>query len=451
MRRTKHLTSRRRVTSLALGCAVTVAFGGALIAAAPAYALPPECTQPGGSTQVTCTYADPSSTPTFAVPDGVTSVHVVAIGGKGGSAPTADGTGVVPGGFGARVEGNIAVTPGQTLYLAIGWDGRDSPQLTSGGGASDIRTDPTDLTSRLVVAGGGGGAGGEVYNSLTRSDGGAGGNAGAVPQPGQPGHDVSSAIGTATGGSPGQPGSATAGGAGGAGGTSTAGIDGCSGEAGVLWAGGHGSRIGAPCLISGAGDGGYGLYGGGGGGSGTTAEVLTDPSDPNSFVGVESGGGGGGAGSSLAPPAGTITTDNTAVPEIVISYVLGADVSTSIAAPATATPGTKLTYVITVANAGPLTANGAVLNAAIPARSSFVRVSTGAGSCTAPPADASSGTIACHLGDLPAFGSATVRVVLSVGGPKGSVVTFSASAASTVVDPKPANNAATANTKIVKK
>lgn len=44
---------------------------------------------------------------TFTVPAGVTSVHVVATGGKGGS----DGNGGPAGGFGAQAAADLAVTP----------------------------------------------------------------------------------------------------------------------------------------------------------------------------------------------------------------------------------------------------------------------------------------------------------------------------------------------------
>jgi uncharacterized repeat protein (TIGR01451 family) len=218
----------------------------------------------------------------------------------------------------------------------------------------------------------------------------------------------------------------------------------------VLRAGGKGAANGAPCTRSGGGDGGWGVYGGGGGGSGTTAYILTDPNDPNSYVGVESGGGGGGAGSSLAPAGGTVTTDSTGVPEIVISYSL-ADLSTSISGPATVSPGSNLTYVVTVANAGPAAAGSTVLSSSIPARAQFQSVSTSSGQCTAPAKGATSGQIVCSLGDLAAPGSATVRVVLKSGGPKGSVISFSASATSVIGDPNSANNAGTRNTTIVQR
>ena len=132
----------------------------------------------------------------FAVPLGVTSISVVAIGGRGGS-------GYVPGGLGAQVEANVRVSPGSTIYAEVGgngapasltrnesaaggagggepggqWqDGIVAQELAvtpdsgaGGGGASDLQTCPiascqpidTGSGALLLVAGGGGGAGAE--------------------------------------------------------------------------------------------------------------------------------------------------------------------------------------------------------------------------------------------------------------------------------------------------
>src|SRR4051794_16012733 len=54
---------------------------------------------------------------TYTVPAGVYSVHVVATGGRGGT-PTGGGTG----GVAATVTSNLAVTPGEVLYVDVGGD-----------------------------------------------------------------------------------------------------------------------------------------------------------------------------------------------------------------------------------------------------------------------------------------------------------------------------------------
>jgi hypothetical protein len=83
---------------------------------------------------------------TFSVPGGVVSLHVVAIGAAGGE------VGGVSGGAGAEVVGNVTVTPGQTLYVEVGNNGKTDGSggfnggaeggtgAGGGGGASDVRT-----------------------------------------------------------------------------------------------------------------------------------------------------------------------------------------------------------------------------------------------------------------------------------------------------------------------
>ena len=118
------------------------------------------------------------------VPAGFTSVHIVAVGGKGGASDP--GQPVQPGGFGGIATADFAVSPGDTLYVEVGGNGVDSGNPKNGaggfngggsagngvslgagggGGASDVRTSsrtaPTaqTLASRVVIAGGGGGGG----------------------------------------------------------------------------------------------------------------------------------------------------------------------------------------------------------------------------------------------------------------------------------------------------
>jgi hypothetical protein len=69
---------------------------------------------------VTVTYTDVGEH-VFTVPAGVTSIHVVAVGGKGGG-------GFALGGAGARTEGDLTVTPGQTLYAEVGGAGAFASQ-----------------------------------------------------------------------------------------------------------------------------------------------------------------------------------------------------------------------------------------------------------------------------------------------------------------------------------
>ena len=214
---------------------------------------------------------------TFKVPAGVTSLEILAIGGAGGDTP-----GAAHGGEAAEVTGIVNVTPGQTLYVEVGGNGKDGDlggtggfngggdgggngEASGGGGASDVRTSPLAAglapDTRLIIAAGGGGAGG-----LGESNPGGGGDAES------PGEDEETGIDQGGG-----PGTQEEGGAGGFGCNET-------GEEGILGFGGAGgsTEFGGP-----GGGGGGGLFGGGGGGGA-----------------CEVGGGGGGGGSSLIPAGG---------------------------------------------------------------------------------------------------------------------------------------------------
>jgi hypothetical protein len=225
----------------------------------------------------------------FVVPTGVSSIHVLAVGGSGGE-------GDLLGGAAAEVSADLAVTPGQTLYVEVAGIGQDSGEggaggfnggaaggsaSGGGGGASDVRSLPRSAglspDTRLIVAAGGGGGGGPGIDC-----GGAGGDAGS---PGEPSC-------TWFGGGAG---TESAGGAGG---------EGCfefaeSGQLGLGGIGGPGQEG-----NNGGGGGGGGYYGGGGGGGGCS-----------------SGGGGGGGGSSHLPAGGSLQTAALLTPpRIEISY-----------------------------------------------------------------------------------------------------------------------------------
>jgi hypothetical protein len=260
---------------------------------------------PASAGAETRTFLPTGGEQTFTVPSGVTSVHVIAVGGRGGTGSGAP----AGGGFGAVAIADLAVTPGQVLYVNVGGNGEDAIGSSGGaggfngggsggpigtrggggGGASDVRTIPrsvgTSPFSRLVVAGGGGGSGGANSGGAGGDAGEAGANATMVPAFG------------------GQPGTATAGGAGGGGG--------CAGNAGQLGEGGDGVSLrsdGGSCSGGGSpgvgGGGGGGIYGGGAGGTSSA------------------GGGGGGGSSGFAPEATntSIQTDTTGSPAVSIVY-----------------------------------------------------------------------------------------------------------------------------------
>jgi hypothetical protein len=221
----------------------------------------------------TQTFNYTGSVQVWTVPAGVTSIDFDVRGAKGGNQSTATG------GSGGRVQGTIAVTPGQILNIYVGKQGINSGSHPvdpfdggggvhsynsggtsgTGGGASDIRLNGTTLNDRIVVAGGGGGAGGTT-NTSSYAGGNGGGLTGAAGTPW-----------TSWPNSGGKGGTPTTGG--------IAGVACCScptyTTAGQLGIGGNGGGDGA-----GGGGGGSGYYGGGGscfGGAGGGSS-YTDPS-----------------------------------------------------------------------------------------------------------------------------------------------------------------------------
>jgi hypothetical protein len=250
----------------------------------------------------TTTFAFTGTTQTFIVPSGVTSVHAVAIGGRGGTG----GQSGAAGGFGATATADIPVTAGQVLFIEVAGNGSAAVLGASGtagfngggaggasgdatlgagggggGGATDIRTTPPGdagtLGSRLIIAGGGGGGGGFA--------GGTGGPAGANGSNG------------------------TAGGAPGTGGTgATLTTPGTGGNPGVLGSGGAGQSSAALVAAGAGGGGGGGVFGGGGGVTGSG--------------GGSAGGGGGGGSSGFAASANdtSVGPDTTGTPSVRLTY-----------------------------------------------------------------------------------------------------------------------------------
>ena len=255
----------------------------------------------------------------FTIPAGVTSITIDIAGASGG-----DGSNTYTGGLGARVQGTIAVNPGDVLDIYVGGQGANStvnvvtPSVAAfghslggiageaaqgqaspgGGGGGSTAIVDTANQAILAEAGAGGGGGGGAYDSsgtaaLNGSAGGNGGNAGApIGNNGTSGANYNA---NSTGGGGGSGATTTAGGNGGTAGTgNTAGIAGSAGGSN----GGNGAST-SNAYMAGGGGGGGGRYGGGGGGAG--GEQNTSPY-------YSSGGGGGGGGSSYVPPNGTSTS-----------------------------------------------------------------------------------------------------------------------------------------------
>jgi hypothetical protein len=271
---------------------IVVMIGAAALFAGCGGSLPPGATSPSGAAPFVFTHHKTFSytgkKQTFKVPNGVTRIHVIAVGASGGGKVIADG---------GRVSAVIPVSPSETLAVYIGGagtstaggfngggaggqtttvSGDDSYGGYGAGGASDVREGGDALKDRVVVAGGAGGQGGALTGDY--KFGGRGGQGGALT-----GSSGKAGCCKHYGGDGGTGGTQSQGGSGGNGFN-----PGKSGQPG--YGGGGGSGCDRPSCAypsGGGGGGGGGFYGGGGGGG-------------SAFSGSQgsSGGGGGGGGSS---------------------------------------------------------------------------------------------------------------------------------------------------------
>lgn len=222
---------------------------------------------PTGVSSGTQTFTYTGGTQTFTVPPGVTVLTIDAFGAQGARNFNNHATG----GLGARIKGDVNVTPGEVITIIVGGQGTTgSNGIAGGGGGGGSFAIRASNNTPLIVAGGGGGA---SYQANTN------GQPGSASQTPGAGGYTSQPVGNG--------GFSDNGGGGGTG----AGGGGWNGAGtGNNWCGG-GQAQGGPGGTSGYnGPGGYGggggSYHGGGGGGG-----YTGGSGGNYNI----GGGGGGA------------------------------------------------------------------------------------------------------------------------------------------------------------
>lgn len=256
---------------------------------------------PTGSTSATTpTFGFTGMPAAFAVPSGICSVRVEALGASGGEGGTAGSPGA-----GAQVAAVLRVTPGETLRVRVGgmggaandqqpgaggWNGGGDGGAAAewapgsfgragsgGGGATDVRQGGDGPEHRVVVAGGGGGGAGHGIGGSVGTGGGSAGGADGV--------SGLAALGSANPATGGGGGSQSGGGPPGRNAPSRS----VTATPGALGVGGNGADGGT----AGGGGGGAGLYGGGGGGG------------EQPWVRGLFGGGHGGGGSSFGPPGST--------------------------------------------------------------------------------------------------------------------------------------------------
>jgi PKD repeat protein len=100
----------------------------------------------------------------WVVPPGIFSLEIEAWGAQGG------GSSARPGGLGAYVKTEVAVTPGQVLNIVVGQAGNitpsNSPSGNRGGGGGSFVWDPQSDSEPLIAAGGGGGTNVSTSNPL---------------------------------------------------------------------------------------------------------------------------------------------------------------------------------------------------------------------------------------------------------------------------------------------
>ena len=143
-------------------------------------------------------------------------------------------------------------------------------------------------------------------------------------------------------------------------------------------------------------------------------------------------------------------SDNTvSMTTTVVSPAASADLAVTKAdTPDPVPAGRDITYTIVVTNNGPATAIGVTLTDTVPANTTFRSVSTPSGWTCTTPAVGGTGTVSCALASLPAgqLSAMTLRVRVDAGATVGSTITNTATVSSTIADPGPGANSATATT-----
>ena len=252
-----------------------------------------------------------TSTGTFSVPSGTTSVDVLVVAGGGGGGFDVGGGG---GAGGLIYRPAFPVTPGGTVSVTVGNGGQGGDAQTGDGYFSTTNGQNTVFGTLTAIGGGGGGSGNDSgTHNPGRPGGSAGGGGwrssptGTALQPTQPGDSGTYGFGNVAG-QPGGPARRAAGGGGGAGAAGTnAGTSMC-GDGGPGGIGKSYSISGTATYYAGGGGGGGQSSGqsggtGGQGGGGTAAGCGVQSYQP----GAANRGGGGGAmrGAPFPPNAGT--------------------------------------------------------------------------------------------------------------------------------------------------
>ncbi len=127
--------------------------------------------------------------------------------------------------------------------------------------------------------------------------------------------------------------------------------------------------------------------------------------------------------------------------------IISTDLGINSRAPATIKSGGNLTLTLSAKNNGPDTAQGITVTNVIPTGTTFVSVTPGAGSCTAPPVGGT-GTVTCTVGTMANGTTLKITLVVNVNASSGNTITDTATVTSTTYDPNTKNNTATATTTV---
>lgn len=140
------------------------------------------------------------------------------------------------------------------------------------------------------------------------------------------------------------------------------------------------------------------------------------------------------ASSSVSDPNGSNSSSAAATPTTTADLTL-----TKTTAATTATPGSNLTYTLTLHNNGPDAAANAVLTDALPSSLRFQSISAVAGFTCTTPAVGSTGTITCTNASFASGATATFTLVVQVAPGTTGNVANTATATSAASDPSPAS------------
>jgi len=128
-----------------------------------------------------------------------------------------------------------------------------------------------------------------------------------------------------------------------------------------------------------------------------------------------------------------------------------ADLSiTKTASPDPVAPGSNLTYLIQVANAGPDAAMAVTVTDVIPSGTTFVSLASPAAWTCVTPIVGGSGAVSCTITTLNIGATASFTLVVNVTAGDGATITNTATVGSATTDLNPGNNTATATTKVKK-